>query len=111
MKRNLLFLGNLRMWFCQLGFMAVHFCLPLSTTLQGHVPATFMKNSCILLVHCHLLAHCNIICGDFSIHFDVPVGGGYKFMTFLASCDLNSQPTHLRDHILDIILFPVIKKQ
>ena len=28
------------------------------------------------------------ICGDFNIHVDVPVGDGYKFMTFLDSCDL-----------------------
>ena len=34
---------------------------------------------------------------------------GYKFMTFLDSCDLKqlvNQPTHLHGHILDLILFP-----
>ena len=28
------------------------------------------------------------ICGVFNIHVDVPVGDGYKFITFLDSCDL-----------------------
>ena len=49
------------------------------------------------------------ICGDFNIHVDVPDGDGYKFMTFLDSCDLKqlvSQPTHLHGHILDLILSP-----
>ena len=47
------------------------------------------------------------ICGDFNIHVNVPVGDGYKFMTFLDSCDLKqlvNQPTHLHGHILDLIL-------
>ena len=49
------------------------------------------------------------ICGDFNIHVDVPVGDGYKFMTFLDSCDLKelvNKPTHLDGHILDLILSP-----
>ena len=49
------------------------------------------------------------ICGDFNIHVDVPVSDGYKFMTFLDSCDLKqlvNQPTHLHGHILDVILSP-----
>ena len=49
------------------------------------------------------------ICGDFHIHVDVTVGDGHKFMTFLDSCDLKqlvNQPTHLRSHILDLILSP-----
>ena len=49
------------------------------------------------------------ICGDFNIHVDIPDGDGYKFMTFLDSCDLKqlfSQPTHLHGHILDLILSP-----
>ena len=47
--------------------------------------------------------------GDFKIHVDVPVGDGYKFMTFLDSCDLKrlvNQPTHLQGHILYLILSP-----
>ena len=50
------------------------------------------------------------ICGDFNIHVDVPVGDGYKFMTFLDSCDLKqlvNQPTHLHGHILELILSPI----
>ena len=49
------------------------------------------------------------ICGDFNIHVDVPVGGGYKFMTCPDTCDLKqsvSQPTHQHGHILDLILSP-----
>ena len=49
------------------------------------------------------------ISGDFNIHVDVPVGDGYKFMTFLDSCDLNqlvNKPTHLHSRILDLILSP-----
>ena len=49
------------------------------------------------------------ICGDFNIHVDVPVGDGYKFMTFLDSCDLKqsvNKPTHLHGHMLDLILSP-----
>ena len=46
------------------------------------------------------------ICGDVNIHIDVPVCDGYKFMTFLDSCELVNQPTHLHGHILDLILFP-----
>ena len=49
------------------------------------------------------------ICGDFNIHVDVPVGDGYKFMTFLDLCDLKqlvNQPTHLHGHMLDLILSP-----
>ena len=52
------------------------------------------------------------ICGDFNIHADVPVGDGYKIMTFLDSCGLKqlvNQPPHLHGHILDLILSPVIK--
>ena len=46
------------------------------------------------------------ICGDLNIHVDVRDGDGYKFTTFLDSCDLKqlvSQPTHLHSHILDLI--------
>ena len=46
------------------------------------------------------------ICGNFTIHVDVPVGG-YKFITFLDLCDLKqlfNKPTHLCGHILDLIL-------
>ena len=49
------------------------------------------------------------ICGDFNIHVGVPVGDGYKFMTFLDSCDLKqlvNKPTHLHGYILDLILSP-----
>ena len=49
------------------------------------------------------------IFGDFNIHVDVPGGDGYKFMTFLDSCDLKqfvNQPTHLHGHTLDLILSP-----
>ena len=49
------------------------------------------------------------ICGDFNIHVNVPLGDGYKFMTFLDSCDLKqlvNQPTHLHGHVLDLILSP-----
>ena len=49
------------------------------------------------------------ICGDFNIHVDNPVGDGYKFITFLDSCDpkqLVNKPTHLHGHILDLILSP-----
>ena len=47
------------------------------------------------------------IYGDFNIHVDVPVGDGYKFMTFLDSCDLKqlvNKPTHLHSH--NLILSP-----
>ena len=49
------------------------------------------------------------ISGDFNIHVDVPAGNGYKFITFLDSCDLKqlvNKPTHLHGHILDLILSP-----
>ena len=49
------------------------------------------------------------IFGDFKIHVDVPGGDGYKFTTFLDSCDLKqfvNQPTHLLGHTLDLILSP-----
>ena len=49
------------------------------------------------------------ICGNFNIHVDVPVGNGYKFITFLDSCDLKqlvNKPTHLHGNILDLILSP-----
>ena len=49
------------------------------------------------------------IFGDFNIHVNVPGGDGYKFMTFLDSCDLKqfvNQPTHLHGHTLDLILSP-----
>ena len=54
-KENLLFISHLRTWWCQSGFMAIHCCLPASTSLQDHVPVTVWKNSCHLLVTCHLL--------------------------------------------------------
>ena len=54
-KLNLPSTSHLRIWWCQSGFMAIHCCLPASTTLQDHVPVTFWKNSCHLLVSCHLL--------------------------------------------------------
>ena len=47
--------------------------------------------------------------GDFNIHVDVPVGDGYKFITFLDLCDLKQlvkQPTHLLGLILNLILSP-----
>ena len=44
-------------------------------------------------------------CGDFNIHVDVSVGGRYKFMNFLDSCDLK-QSVSLHGHILDLILSP-----
>ena len=37
-KYNLLFISHLRTWLCQSGFMAIHCCLPASTSLQDHVP-------------------------------------------------------------------------
>ena len=49
------------------------------------------------------------IVGDFNIHVHVPGGDGYKFTTFLDSCDLKqlvNQPTHLLGHTLDLILSP-----
>ena len=49
------------------------------------------------------------IFGDFNIHVDVPGRDGYKFTTFLDSCDLKqfvNQPTHLLGHTLDLILSP-----
>ena len=49
------------------------------------------------------------ICGDFNIHVDVPVGDGYKFITFLDSCDLKqlvNKLTYLHGHMLDLILSP-----
>ena len=49
------------------------------------------------------------IFGDFNIHVDVPGCDGYKFMTFLDSCDLKqfvNQPTHLLGHTIDFILSP-----
>ena len=49
------------------------------------------------------------ICGYFNIHVDVPVGDGYKYMTFFDSCDLKqlvNQPTHQHGHILDLIPSP-----
>ena len=49
------------------------------------------------------------ICGDFSIHVDIPAGDGHKFITFLDSCDLKQvvdKPTHLHGHIFDLILSP-----
>ena len=52
------------------------------------------------------------ICGDFNIHVDVPVGDGYKCMTFPDSCYLKqfvNQTTNLHGHILDLILSPVIR--
>ena len=52
------------------------------------------------------------IYGDFNIHVDVPVGDGYKCMTFLDSCDLKqfvNQPTNLHGHIMNLILSPVIR--
>ena len=50
------------------------------------------------------------IVGDFNIHVNVPGGDGYKFMTFLDSCDLNqlvNQRTHLHGHILDLNISPI----
>ena len=47
------------------------------------------------------------ICGDFNIHFGIPVGDGHKFFTFLDLCDMKqvvNKPTHLHGHILDLIL-------
>ena len=41
--------------------------------------------------------------------FNIPGGDGYKFTTFLDSCDLKqfvNQPTHLLGHTLDLILSP-----
>ena len=49
------------------------------------------------------------IVGDFNIHVDVPGGDGYKYMTFLDSCDLKqlvNQPTHVHGHTVDLILSP-----
>ena len=40
------FISHLRTWWCQSGFMAVHFCLRTSTALQDHV--SFKKNACHL---------------------------------------------------------------
>ena len=39
------------------------------------------------------------IYGDFNIHVVVPVGDGYKFMTFLHSCDLKQFYSSARSHI------------
>ena len=92
----------MRTWWCQSGFMAIDSCLSASTALQDHVPATFWKNSCHLLVTSHLLIlH---ITYDFNIYVDV-----HKFITFLDLCDLKQlvdKPTHLHGHILDLILSP-----
>ena len=52
-KWNLLSISHLRTWWCVLGFTAVQCCLPVSTALQDHVPGTFRKNLCPLLVSCH----------------------------------------------------------
>ena len=62
--------------------MTVHCCLSASTTLQDQ--EEFMS-------FVGFLSSINFsyyICGDFNIHVDVSVGDGYKFMTFLTSCDL-----------------------
>ena len=45
------------------------------------------------------------IFGDFNIHVDVLGGDGYKFMTFLDSCDLK-QFVNLLGHTLDLIFSP-----
>ena len=92
--------------------MAIQCCLPASTALQDHVPVTFKKNSCHLLVSPSSINSLYYICGDFNIHADVPVGDGYKFMNFLDLCDQKqsvNKPTHLHGHILDLILCPVIR--
>ena len=52
-KWNLLSISHLRTWWCLLGFMAVHCCLPVSIALQDRVPAIFRKNLCPLSVSCH----------------------------------------------------------
>ena len=87
--------------------MAVCCCLPASTALQDHVPATFWKNS--FIGYFSSINSSYYISGDFNIHVDVPVGDGYKFITLLDSCDLKqlvNKPTHLHGHIFDIILSP-----
>ena len=45
-----------------------------------------------------------LICGDYNIHVNVPGGDGYKFMTFLDSCDLQqllNQPTHMHHALVN----------
>ena len=59
-------------------------CLPVPIALQDHVPEIFKNNSCLFWFSVTL----PISFGDFHIHVDIPVGDGYKFMTFLDSCDL-----------------------
>ena len=67
--------------------MTIYYCLPASTTRQDHVPATFKKKSCLVVDSCHLLTLRIYICGDFNMHFDAPVGDGYKYFTFFDTCD------------------------
>ena len=110
-KWNLLSTSHLKIWWCLWHFMAVHCCLPVSIALQDHVPANFRKNLCPFYVS--FLSSINSsyhIFGDINIHVDVSGGDGYKFMTFLDSCDLKqfvNQPTHLLGHTLDLILSPI----
>ena len=88
--------------------MAIHCCLSVSIALQDHVPAIFRKNLCPLLVSCHPSTP-HIIFLVISTFMLMYRCDGYKFMTFLDSCDLKqllNQPTHLHGHTLDLILSP-----
>ena len=89
--------------------MAVRCCLPVSTALQDHVPVSFRKNLCHLLVTSHLsiLHIISVAISTFMLMFQLAMV--INFITFLDSCDLKqlvNKPTHLHGHMLDLILSP-----
>ena len=76
---------------------------------QGSCNCNFLEEFMSLVGYLSSINSSYNICGDFNIHVDVPVSNGYKFITFLDSCDLKqlvNKPTHLHGQILDLILSP-----
>ena len=89
--------------------MTVHCCLPVSIAPPGSCTCKFQEEFMSFVGFLSSINSSYHIFGDFNIHVDVPGGDGYKFMTFLDSCDLKqfvNQPTHLLGHTLDLILSP-----
>ena len=75
----------------------------------GSCTCNFLEEFMSFVVHLSSINSSYYICGNFNIHVDLPVGDGYKFITFLDLCDLKqlvNKPTHLNGHILDLILSP-----
>ena len=80
----------------------------MSTALLEYAPATFKKNSCLLLVPFHpLTLHIIfVVTSTFTLMYQLVMVINLIFLDLYNLKHLASQPTHLYGHILDLILSP-----